>query len=109
MSDLIRVSDIAKRTGLSARHWQRLISAGKAPWARYVDFGKRRTYLVDSEAFGAWWASQLKEVSPCPGISIKSAGSGTRALRKTAAPSGARSKQSGLQSLKNDLRSSVAK
>jgi len=82
----IRISEVAEITGLSMRYWQRRVSAGEVPGARYIVFGKRKGYLVDAAIFSEWWSSQLKEVAPCPRISVdagKSGGTGSATTRKT--------------------------
>lgn len=69
MTALIRVSEVAARTGLSLRYWQRFIAGGNAPWAKSFPTGRQRIFLIDSQAFDAWWQSQLGEITPCQGTS----------------------------------------
>jgi predicted Fe-S protein YdhL (DUF1289 family) len=57
----IRLPDIAERTGLSLRHWQREAAAGRVPSARYLQCGKRRIFVVDADRFADWWASSPEE------------------------------------------------
>ena len=54
----VKVSDIAAHTGLSARYWQRRIAAGHVPGCRELPCGARRVFLIDLEAFKAWWAKE---------------------------------------------------
>jgi hypothetical protein len=55
MPDL-RLTEIAQRTRLSLRYWQRQAAAGKVPSARYLQCGKRRIFVVDADRFADWWA-----------------------------------------------------
>lgn len=55
----VKLSEIARRTGLSLRYWQGRAARGALPGAKVVDLspGTRR-YLVDSTAFDAWWGRE---------------------------------------------------
>ena len=79
----LRISDISSETGLSKRYWQRLAMSGDLPGAHYVQFGERRTYLVDADTFRAWWQKQKKEI-PCRATSEKGAKFGGTGSPKTA-------------------------
>ena len=70
---LVKLRIVAAKTGLSLRHWQRQCASGTMPWAREVQFGARRTFLVDEAAFDKWWQ---KQVRPCQKISASAVGSG---------------------------------
>lgn len=102
MSDL-RLSQIAAKTGLSIRYWQRAAAAGKLPGAAYVVLGDARRYVVDAETFEHWWKSQRREI-PCQKISGKGAKSGGIASPKTAPRTKDRWKQEASDSLKSDLK-----
>jgi hypothetical protein len=102
MSDL-RIRDIAKTTGLSARYWQRRAMAGELPGASYVQFGERRTYLVDSVKFLAWWDKQKRAI-PCQKISGSAAKHGGTESPKMDSRTKVRFKLEALDSLKNDLK-----
>src|SRR5687768_7260547 len=65
-SDELRPSEIARCTGMSMRYWQRRAANGDIPGTRSLQLGKRRAYLVRRDGFAEWWATQLKEVKPCP-------------------------------------------
>lgn len=100
MSDL-RLSQIAAETSLSIRYWQRRAMAGDLPGASYIEFGHRRTYLVDADTFRAWWSREKK---PCQKILGNAAGYGGTGSPKTALRTKVRFKQETSDSLKSALR-----
>lgn len=81
----LKTSDLEDMTGLSQRYWQRRIAAGEVPGAEELVCGTGRRFLIDSDAFKAWWAKQRRPVT-CQKISVSAGGSGGIAwhdLRRT--------------------------
>jgi hypothetical protein len=76
----VKISAIAKLTGLSVSHWQKRFAAGEVPGAKAYERGRRRIYLIDEDTFVAWWSTQTQEIKPCQDrvISTKGAKSGGR-------------------------------
>lgn len=54
----LKTSDLESMTGLSQRYWQRRIAAGEVPGAEELVCGAGRRFLIDSDTFSAWWATQ---------------------------------------------------
>lgn len=98
----IRTSDIASMTGLSQRYWQRRLGSGEIPGVASLQLGKRWTFIVDRDAFAAWWQKQLQPVCLRNSESVvrpaKSGSPGRVARIKD------RWKPDSLEALKNDLR-----
>jgi hypothetical protein len=59
MTQWLRVTEIAKRTNLSRRYWQRCFARGDVPGARQVRFGRRRLFLADRRQFETWWKQRM--------------------------------------------------
>jgi hypothetical protein len=66
MTTWLRVTEIARRTNLSRRYWQRRFGRGDVPGVRQIDFGRRRLFLVDRRAFETWWAQRLLAIPTSP-------------------------------------------
>jgi len=47
----IKISEVARLTGLSMRYWQRRALRGDMPGAHYFETGNRRIYFVDRDRF----------------------------------------------------------
>ena len=103
---VLRISDIADKTGLSMRYWQRRAALGDIPGTSEQRFGTRRMYFVDAEAFDAWWPSQRTPVKPCPKTSRSAVASGTTGSSTKGARSKAPSIQRTLELLKNECAAS---
>lgn len=54
----IKISEVARLTGLSMRYWQRRALRGDMPGAHYFETGNRRIYFVDRDRFTSWWSKQ---------------------------------------------------
>lgn len=59
MTQWLRVTEIAKRTNLSCRYWQRCFARGDVPGARQVRFGRRRLFLAERRQFETWWKQRM--------------------------------------------------
>lgn len=70
MTAWLRITEIAKRTNLSRRYWQRCFARGDVPGARQVQLGRRRLFLADRSQFEAWWAQRMLVI---PSMDILSA------------------------------------
>jgi len=68
MTTWLRITQIARRTNLSRRYWQRRFARGEVPGARQVRFGQRRLFLADRHQFEMWWANHLVAVAPSAGL-----------------------------------------
>ena len=101
----IRVQELAERTGMSVRYWQRRIASGEVPGCSSLDCGKRRMFLIDSDTFDVWWKSRKSPI--CQKISESAALHGGTDSAKTAKIRKARLKQTASPSLVNDLRKFV--
>lgn len=99
----IKISEVARLTGLSMRYWQRRALRGDMPGAHYFETGNRRIYFVDRDRFTSWWSKQLREVS-CPATSENAVKSGGSASPRTALRTKARCKPQTLASLKSALK-----
>jgi hypothetical protein len=106
MTDL-RISEIAEMTTLSMRYWQKRAAAGDLPQTRVVQLGKRKTFLVNAQAFARWWEAQQKEVKPCQKISVGAGASGGTGSSKMGSLTKGRFKPASSESLKNDLKVSA--
>lgn len=58
----LRLTDIADRTRMSLRYWQRQAALGVIPGTRVLASGRRKEYFFDEAAFVPWWEAQLRPV-----------------------------------------------
>ena len=113
MTEMLRCRDLAGITGLSTRYWQKRFARGEVPGGQQIILGKSKRFVVPKDQFEEWWATQIKEITPCHevGIStreVKSGGVGsstkasdtrhrlkqrTRQLREIASQSGLERKE----------------
>ena len=72
----VRLSQIAKLTGLSPRYWQKRVASEEVPGVKTLRCGNGKLYLVDVATFYLWWNAQLDPVPTCPKTSSAAAKSG---------------------------------
>ena len=68
----IKISEVARLTGLSMRYWQRRALRGDMPGAHYFETGNRRIYFVDRDRFTSSSASRRLPIICTGGFSMRS-------------------------------------
>lgn len=79
----VRASELARKTGFSARFFQDMAKSGKITWARQPT-GERGRWVFDLEGFEQWWNAQPerkvkpREEKPCRRYTGAMVGRGAR-------------------------------